>query len=190
MSQEWALSLSVVLLYYSFVISWVCHSEDFSTAMSPGRPQDEAVCPLCRTQKGDPVGGSCVHDSCSCSGACRDPKASGGCSPSCRLCQASIPRKNSGSPKQQEGLQMVRGSPKPPLQCERHMMQVQLLFCEDHREPICLICSLSQEHRGHRVRPIAEAALEYKVGLPVWGLSLLGTWAHWACFIFPVTLGG
>lgn len=57
---------------------------------------------------------------------------------------------------------MVSVSPKPPLQCERHMMQVQLLFCEDHREPICLICSLSQEHRGHRVRPIAEAALEYK----------------------------
>nr|XP_019570386.1 PREDICTED: pyrin isoform X1 [Rhinolophus sinicus] len=137
-------------------------SGDFSTAMSPGRPQDEAVCPLCRTQKGDPVGGTCVHDSCSCSGACRDPKASGGCSSSCRLCQTSIPRKNSGDPKQQEGLQMVSGSLKPPLQCERHMMQVQLLFCEDHREPICLICSLSQEHRGHRVRPIAEAALEYK----------------------------
>lgn len=42
------------------------------------------------------------------------------------------------------------------------MKQVQLLFCEDHREPICLICSLSQEHRGHQVRPIEEAALEYK----------------------------
>ncbi|KAF6271591.1 MEFV innate immuity regulator, pyrin [Rhinolophus ferrumequinum] len=126
-----------------------------------GRPQDEAVCPLCRTQKGDPVGGTCVHDSCSCSGACRDPKSSGGCPPSCHLCQSSIPR-NSGGPKQQEGLQMVSVRPKPPLQCERHMMQAQLLFCEDHREPICLICSLSQEHRGHRVRPIAEAALEYK----------------------------
>lgn len=42
------------------------------------------------------------------------------------------------------------------------MKQVQLLFCEDHREPICLICRLSQEHQGHRVRPIEEAALEYK----------------------------
>ncbi|KAL6091880.1 hypothetical protein STEG23_002806 [Scotinomys teguina] len=42
------------------------------------------------------------------------------------------------------------------------MKQVQLLFCDDHREPICLICRLSQEHQGHRVRPIEEAALEYK----------------------------
>lgn len=60
-------------------------------------------------------------------------------------------------------------SPTPQPQCTRHRKQVQLLFCEDHREPICLICSLSQEHRGHRVRPIEEAALEYKVGLPAWG---------------------
>jgi hypothetical protein len=43
------------------------------------------------------------------------------------------------------------------------MKQVLLLFCEDHREPICLICRLSLEHQGHRVRPIEEAALEYKV---------------------------
>lgn len=61
---------------------------------------------------------------------------------------------------------MASLGPKPLPQCERHMKQVQLLFCEDHGEPICLICRLSQEHRGHRVRPIEEAALEYKVGLP------------------------
>ncbi|XP_019488407.1 PREDICTED: pyrin isoform X1 [Hipposideros armiger] len=137
-------------------------SGDFFTAIAPEMPQDEAVRPLCCAQKGDPVGGTCVHDSCSCSGAYRDPKASGGCSPSCRQHQASIPRKNTGGHKQQEGPEMASLSPKALPQCERHMKQVQLLFCEDHREPICLICSLSQEHRGHRMRPIQEAALEYK----------------------------
>lgn len=60
-------------------------------------------------------------------------------------------------------------SPKSLPQCERHRKQAQLLFCEDHGETICLVCSLSQEHRGHWVRPIEEAALEYKVGLPAWG---------------------
>ncbi|KAM9208975.1 pyrin [Dugong dugon] len=53
-------------------------------------------------------------------------------------------------------------SPEPPPPCERHMKQPLLLFCEDHRELVCLICSLSQEHRGHQVRPIEEVALEFK----------------------------
>ncbi|XP_036136091.1 pyrin [Molossus molossus] len=127
-----------------------------------GRPQDEAVCPLCHAQEGDPVGGTCVHDSCSCSVASRDPKASGGCLPKCLRCQVSLSRKSSGSLEQREGLQMASLSPQALPQCKRHMKQVQLLFCEDHGEPICLICSLSQEHRGHQVRPIEEAALEYK----------------------------
>ncbi|KAM5330200.1 LOW QUALITY PROTEIN: pyrin [Glossophaga mutica] len=129
---------------------------------SSGRPQDEAVCPLCRAQEGDPVGGTCVHNSCSCSIASRDPKTLGGCLPSCPRYKASLPTESSGGLEQQEGLLMACLSPKPLPQCERHMKQAQLLFCEDHGEPICLVCSLSQEHRGHWVRPIEEAALEYK----------------------------
>ncbi|XP_004691851.1 PREDICTED: pyrin [Condylura cristata] len=76
-----------------------------------------------------------------------------------------------GRPRQQAGcppLPAQEGAPAggargcAPPQCERHMQQAQLLFCEDHGEPVCLICRLSQEHRGHRVLPIQEAALEYK----------------------------
>nr|XP_036880344.1 pyrin [Manis javanica] len=129
---------------------------------SLGRPQDEAAGPLLHAQDGGPAGGSCVHDSCSCSIPSKDPKASGRHSTSCPRCQASLPGKSSGGREWQEGLQMASLGPKPLPQCERHMKQVQLLFCEDHGEPICLICRLSQEHRGHRVRPIEEAALEYK----------------------------
>ncbi|ELK36415.1 Pyrin [Myotis davidii] len=129
---------------------------------SSGRPQEEAVCPLSRAQEGDLVGSTCVHDSWSCSIASKDPKASDGCLPSCLRCQVSLPGKCSGGIEPQEGPSMGSLSPTPQPQCTRHRKQVQLLFCEDHREPICLICSLSQEHRGHRVRPIEEAALEYK----------------------------
>ncbi|XP_022450366.1 pyrin isoform X2 [Delphinapterus leucas] len=129
---------------------------------SSGRLQDKAVCRLCCAQEGDPVGGSCVHVSCSCSVASRDPEVSRGYSSSCPRCQDLLPGKSHGSLECQEGLQMASLSPKSLPQCERHMKQVQLLFCEDHGEPICLICRLSQEHRGHRVRPIEEAALEYK----------------------------
>ncbi|XP_005591108.2 pyrin isoform X2 [Macaca fascicularis] len=117
-----------------------------------GRPPDKAASPRCHAQEGDPVGDICVRDSCSCpEAASGHPQASGSRSPDCPRCQASHERKSMGSL-----------SPQPLPQCKRHMKQVQLLFCEDHREPICLICSLSQEHRGHRVRPIEEAALEHK----------------------------
>uniref|UniRef100_A0A8C3W1Y3 Pyrin n=1 Tax=Catagonus wagneri TaxID=51154 RepID=A0A8C3W1Y3_9CETA len=116
------------------------------------RLQKEAVCPLCRTQEGDPVGGSCAHNPCSSSAAPEaDPEASHGRPPSCRWCQDLFPGKSCGS-----------HDPNSLPQCERHTKQVQLLFCEDHGEPICLICGLSQAHRGHRVRPIGEAAREYK----------------------------
>ncbi|XP_011805595.1 PREDICTED: pyrin [Colobus angolensis palliatus] len=117
-----------------------------------GRPPDKAASPRCYAQEGDPVGEICVRDSCSCpEAASGHPQASGSRSPDCPQCQAFHERKGMGSL-----------SPQPFPQCKRHMKQVQLLFCEDHREPICLICSLSQEHRGHRVRPIEEAALEHK----------------------------
>nr|XP_055195541.1 pyrin [Nyctereutes procyonoides] len=128
-----------------------------------GKPQDEAMYPLGRAQEGDPADGTYVHDSYRPAIGSEDLKTSGRYSPSCLSSQASPPVKNSGDIQQKEDLQMAILSPRSLPQCERHMKQVQLLFCEDDREPICLICSLSQEHRGHRVRPIEEAALEYKV---------------------------
>ncbi|XP_062036927.1 pyrin [Lepus europaeus] len=118
---------------------------------TPGRPQDKAACPLCHTQEGDPVGTTCRHDSCSCPVAPAHSRVSGGRLPGCPHGQVSLAWKSS------RGL-----SPQPLPHCQRHMKQVQLLFCEDHGEPICLICSLSREHRGHRVRPIEEVALEYR----------------------------
>lgn len=123
--------------------------------MSLGRSQDKAACPLCHTQEGDPHSGTCVRSSSSGSIAPGDPKAPDRCSSICTQCQSSLAEKRCGDQ-----------SPQSLPQCPRHMKQVQLLFCEDHREPICLICRLSQEHQGHRVRPIEEAALEYKVGAP------------------------
>ncbi|XP_037360480.1 pyrin [Talpa occidentalis] len=107
-------------------------AEKLHRALGPGRPWQQAGCPLCPAQEGTPAGASCVHGPCSYSMEPASPRASG--SPSAQL----LP------------------------QCERHMKQARLLFCEDHGEPICLICRLSQEHRDHRVRPIQEAALEYK----------------------------
>ncbi|XP_034363406.2 pyrin isoform X1 [Arvicanthis niloticus] len=119
-------------------------------AACKGRSQDKTACPLCHTQEGDLLGDTCVQSSCSCSIAPGDPKAPGRCA-ICFQCQSLLARKSREAQ-----------SPQSLPQCPRHMKQVQLLFCEEHRELICLICRLSQEHQGHRVRPIEEAALEYK----------------------------
>ncbi|XP_075420492.1 pyrin-like isoform X2 [Tenrec ecaudatus] len=102
-------------------------------------------------QEEDPVGGFCVHGSSGCSGEHR--ASSGKHSLSC-------PRSQGPLPKQQQLLRSL--SSEPPPQCERHKQQPCLLFCEEHSQPVCLICNLSQEHRGHQVRPIEEAALEYQ----------------------------
>lgn len=152
----------------------------FPTAVSPGSSQDKAACPLCHTQEGDLHGSTCVQSFCSCSIAPGDPEASGRCSPVCSQCQRPLAGKSCGAQ-----------SPQLLPQCPRHMKQVQLLFCEDHKEPICLICRLSQEHQGHQVRPIEEAALEYKVRCPLPGPlfpTKLDTWALF--FIQPLWDGG
>uniref|UniRef100_A0A2I2Y6H7 Pyrin n=1 Tax=Gorilla gorilla gorilla TaxID=9595 RepID=A0A2I2Y6H7_GORGO len=147
--EEYAVQLTLQVLR---AINQRLLAEELHRAAIQGRPPDTAASPHCHAQEGDPVGGTCEHDSCSCPEAVSGhPQASGSRSPGCPRCQDSHERKSPGSL-----------SPQPLPQCKRHMKQVQLLFCEDHDEPICLICSLSQEHQGHRVRPIEEVALEHK----------------------------
>ncbi|XP_069859731.1 pyrin-like [Dipodomys merriami] len=129
----------------------VCHKSSNPEVTSPsGKPEEESACHLCHTRGGDLHEDMCIHGACSSPTAPKDPQATGSHPSSCPQCQASLTKKGSG------GL-----SSQPPPHCQHHK-QVQLLFCEDHREAICLICRLSQEHRGHWVRPLQEAATEYR----------------------------
>ncbi|NXK79214.1 TRI17 ligase, partial [Amazona guildingii] len=45
--------------------------------------------------------------------------------------------------------------------CREHREALKL-FCEEEQSPICIACRESQEHRGHSVVPIEEAAEEHK----------------------------
>ncbi|XP_045918543.1 E3 ubiquitin-protein ligase TRIM39-like [Micropterus dolomieu] len=45
--------------------------------------------------------------------------------------------------------------------CSQHAEKLKL-FCLDHQQPVCLICSHSNLHTSHIFRPIDEAALDYK----------------------------
>ncbi|XP_077187161.1 E3 ubiquitin-protein ligase TRIM7-like [Paroedura picta] len=45
--------------------------------------------------------------------------------------------------------------------CPRHREPLKL-FCKDDGAPLCVVCGLSREHRGHAVVPADEAAQDYK----------------------------
>ncbi|XP_039192549.1 zinc finger protein RFP-like [Crotalus tigris] len=46
--------------------------------------------------------------------------------------------------------------------CTKHREPLKL-FCKDHETLICVVCNLSQEHRGHWVIPAEEAFREYQI---------------------------
>ncbi|XP_015682837.1 zinc finger protein RFP-like [Protobothrops mucrosquamatus] len=46
--------------------------------------------------------------------------------------------------------------------CQKHREPLKL-FCKHHETLICVVCNLSQEHRGHSVIPAEEALQEYQI---------------------------
>ncbi|XP_069490970.1 E3 ubiquitin-protein ligase TRIM17-like isoform X8 [Ambystoma mexicanum] len=53
---------------------------------------------------------------------------------------------------------------RPPQEenlCAEHEEKLKL-FCEDDQRLICVVCSMSRDHKPHTVLPIREAAQEYK----------------------------
>ncbi|XP_067330292.1 nuclear factor 7, ovary-like [Channa argus] len=45
--------------------------------------------------------------------------------------------------------------------CSLHSEKLKL-FCEDHQQPVCVVCKDSEKHTNHRFRPIDEAAQQHK----------------------------
>ncbi|KAK2861678.1 hypothetical protein Q5P01_001211 [Channa striata] len=45
--------------------------------------------------------------------------------------------------------------------CSEHLEKLKL-FCQDHEQPVCVVCRDSKEHNNHRFRPVTEAARDHK----------------------------
>ncbi|XP_038551902.1 E3 ubiquitin-protein ligase TRIM39-like [Micropterus salmoides] len=45
--------------------------------------------------------------------------------------------------------------------CSLHSEKLKV-FCLDHQQPVCLVCSVSEKHSKHRFRPVDEAARQHK----------------------------
>lgn len=57
-----------------------------------------------------------------------------------------------------------RPSAGPAVTCSVQLLNIKL-FCLNHLQPLCVICLRSKTHSNHSVRPINEAAHDYKEGL-------------------------
>ncbi|CAM5130793.1 unnamed protein product [Natator depressus] len=54
-----------------------------------------------------------------------------------------------------------RGAPGGPALCALHREEAKL-FCQDDKELVCASCQGAKQHAGHRVRPVAETAKDYR----------------------------
>uniref|UniRef100_A0A3Q2ZT02 Uncharacterized protein n=1 Tax=Kryptolebias marmoratus TaxID=37003 RepID=A0A3Q2ZT02_KRYMA len=110
-----------------------------------GRPaaSDDLCCPICRDIYSDPVILSCSHSYCK---RCLHDWWDGKTLLECPVCKKRLRTKN------------------PPCNlpesfCSLHAERFEF-FCEDHQEPVCLICKLSDAHSGHKFRPIDAGQLK------------------------------
>ncbi|XP_074845130.1 E3 ubiquitin-protein ligase TRIM35 isoform X2 [Carettochelys insculpta] len=54
-----------------------------------------------------------------------------------------------------------RGAEAGPGLCALHRQEAKL-FCQEDKELVCAACQASKQHAGHRVRPVAETAKDYR----------------------------
>ena len=125
-------------------------------------------CPICYEIFRDPVLLSCTHSFCeACWQRCWTEDRAHKC-PVCRTRSwQSDPPRNLALKAVCEDFLAVRAQRASggaePL-CFMHAETLKL-FCLDDRQPVCVVCMHSEIHTNHSVRPIDEAARDYKCGL-------------------------
>ncbi|CAN9514530.1 unnamed protein product [Ophioblennius macclurei] len=121
--------------------------------------EEDLCCPVCHDVFQDPVLLSCSHSFCKlCLHSWWTKMQTGQC-PLCRLTSQFQPASNLVLKNLCEAFRQKRATSTAgslPL-CSLHSDALRL-FCLDHRQPACLVCRDSQKHRGHRFKPLDEAA--------------------------------
>ncbi|KAM3621574.1 uncharacterized protein V6R79_012984 [Siganus canaliculatus] len=120
------------------------------------RSEEDLCCPVCHEVYRDPVLLSCRHSFCKdClknwwrekdTRECPLCKRRSSMEPPLSLCESFIQERDQ---RPSEGL------------CSLHSEKLKL-FCLDHQQPVCVVCSHSEKHLNHRFRPIDEASQQHK----------------------------
>lgn len=124
--------------------------------------EENVSCPVCCDIFNDPVLLSCSHSFCKiCVQNFWKEKKSQEC-PVCReKSSTENPTCNRVLKDLCETFLQARASAGSELLCSLHSEKLKL-FCQEDKEPICLVCQTSKKHKGHDCCPIEEAAQEHK----------------------------
>ncbi|KAG5270887.1 hypothetical protein AALO_G00173420 [Alosa alosa] len=136
-------------------------------------PEEDLTCPVCRDIFRDPVVLSCSHSICkTCLRQFWNTKVSREC-PLCRkrsldaeppcnlalrnLCEAVLSQREKASESDQCRTWPVRSG----VLCPAHGEQFKL-FCLEDKQPLCVVCRDSRQHKCHECQPLDEATLGLK----------------------------
>ncbi|XP_059212617.1 E3 ubiquitin-protein ligase TRIM35-like [Centropristis striata] len=125
------------------------------------RLEDDLCCSVCHDIFKDPVILSCSHSFCK---DCLQSWWTGKQTRECPLCKkrsSMDPPCNLVLKNLCESFLQERDQRASEALCSLHSEKLKL-FCLDHQQPVCLVCSHSEEHTNHRFRPIDEAAQQHK----------------------------
>ncbi|XP_041671084.1 E3 ubiquitin-protein ligase TRIM39-like [Cheilinus undulatus] len=126
--------------------------------------EDDLSCPVCLDFFKDPVILSCCHSFCRvCVEKSWKEKEDKEC-PLCKRRQSNNLRPNFALKNLCETFLQERDQRGSEDLCSLHHEKLKL-FCLDHQELVCLVCSISKNHAQHTIRPINEAAEEHKKSL-------------------------
>ncbi|XP_067865764.1 E3 ubiquitin-protein ligase TRIM39-like [Heterodontus francisci] len=128
--------------------------------------KNEVTCSICLSFYDDPVTLDCGHNFCrACILQYWEPEQGNVTCPECRseFTQKSV-RPNwvlSNIVESVRKLSPAQKQAETDLHCEEHDEKLKL-FCSDDQRAICVVCSMSREHKDHAVSPIKEAAELFK----------------------------
>ncbi|KAJ8371071.1 hypothetical protein SKAU_G00110990 [Synaphobranchus kaupii] len=127
--------------------------------------EEELSCPVCTEIFRDPVLLSCSHSFCK---ACLQQYWEQKESRECPVCRR---RSSKDSPPLNLSLRNTceaflkersqRAKAGSEVRCSLHNEKLKL-FCLEDQTPVCLVCQTSIKHENHKLRPVQEAAEEYK----------------------------
>ncbi|XP_023194268.1 nuclear factor 7, ovary-like [Xiphophorus maculatus] len=129
------------------------------------RSDDDLCCPVCLEIFKDPVLLSCSHSFCKeCLQKYWRDKPGRECPVCTRRSSRDQPPFNLALKNLCESFLQQREQRASEDLCSLHSEKLKL-FCLDHQQPVCLVCSHSDLHKNHKFKPIDEAAQQHKKNL-------------------------